>query len=88
MGNAYELEMRISGECVSVRNADQVKNVDQPGRMRISLDADQWIIALSINSTLGAPPPLTGNGNMAEFFFREINGKKGKNILYSIFLKY
>ena len=90
--------MRISGECVSVRKCGSVENAYQFELQNSSKNADQpggnayqsgmWIRALSMNSTFGAPPPPTGNGNLTEFFFREINGKKGKNILYSIFLKY
>ena len=95
---AYQFEMRISGECVSVRNADQwgmrisskcvsvrnanqVENADQPGGN--AYQSGMWIRALSMNSTFGAPPPPTGNDNLTEFFFREINGKKREK--YTLF---
>ena len=105
----YQFEMRIRGECVSVRNADQwgmrislkcgsVGNAYQFELQNRSKNADQlggnayqsgmWIRALSMNSTFGAPPPPTGNDNLTEFFSGKSMEKKGKNILYSIFLKY
>ena len=83
---AYQFEMRISGECVSVRITKQVEKCGSTGRECVSV----WNVDQSSVHELDiwcSPSPYR-KWQSDRVFFREINGKKGKNILYSIILKY
>ena len=93
---AYQFEMRISGECVSVRNADQwgmrISSNCKTGRkmrinregMRISLECGSELCPWTRHLVL----PLQEMAIWQSFFSGKSMEKKGKNILYSIFLKY
>ena len=90
---AYQFEMRISGECVSVRNADQwgmrISSNCKTGRkmrinregMRISLECGSELCPWTRHLVL--PLPLQEMVIWQSFFFREINGKKREK--YTLF---